>query len=275
LVFSEAARLVGKEAVTLLKKRGLEAKGYPLESVFEDWPRGLVGVPRGAFDVVVIMGGDGAVLKTLSALWPVNLPFLAINFGKRGYLSEVEHPAWRSALEHVARGEFTVERAMRVEARIENETSKPGLNEVLITRERPYKLVRLTVSLEGYREPLFSVESDGMIISTPIGSTGHSLSAGGPIVDRRIRALVINVLNPLVPVPKFVLAAERALLVETACKQAASLEIVVDGMPWKRVKCGTALVVRAAKEDALFIRLPTGRGARRALRVPWLSESAF
>lgn len=269
LVFSESARAIKRVALGFLKEPGVEAKAFPVKSIFRDWPVGLVGVPPNEFDIAVIMGGDGAVLKTLSALWPANPPFIGINFGRLGYLSEVEQNEWRAALEQLASGDFTVEPIMRIKAIIDSDESKPALNEIFLVRSQPYKLMSLSVMLEGAVDPVVSVKADGVIVSTPVGSTAHSLSAGGPIVDRTIRAYIINVINALYPTPKFVVAADKAATVTIECKWGATFEIVADGMLWKRVKCGTAVTVCDARNDALFIRLPWGRGARRVLKAPW------
>lgn len=267
LVYSGSAQGVKAAALKLLEGLGVRAKAYPVKAVFKKWPAGLVGVPPEEFDAVAIMGGDGAVLKTLNALWPVNLPFIGINFGKLGYLTEVGPNEWKRALECLVKGDFTVEPAMRIEVATETEKSKPVLNEVFLVRSQPYKLLSLSVSLGSSGTLLTSTKADGIIVSTPVGSTAHSLSAGGPIVDRAIRAYVVNVVNPLRPTPKFVVTAE--VLIEASCERGSTFNIIVDGMLWKRVKCGAKLSVRDARSDALFIRLPWGRGTRRIVGVPW------
>src|SRR5690606_7605238 len=149
-------------------------------------------------DAVVVLGGDGAVLRAARLLAPRRVPLLAVNVGHLGFLTEVEHSALEPALAKLLAGQFAVEQRMMVTATVMRAGRAvwqlTGLNDAVITRGTFARIIRSEVRVAG--EILLDYSGDGIIVATPTGSTGYSLSAGGPIVHPHIESLLLTPICP-------------------------------------------------------------------------------
>ncbi|MDD1638779.1 MAG: NAD(+)/NADH kinase, partial [Methanomicrobiales archaeon] len=155
---------------------------------------GVKGVPlhRAEADLAVVIGGDGSVLRTVHAL-SRQVPILGINWGEVGFLAELEQDeavAFLSALDR----DLPVERRMRISLALDGTPLGDALNEAVIVTSRPAKMLRFTVDVDGVTAERF--RADGMLVSTPTGSTAYAMSAGGPIVDPRIEGFLLVPLAP-------------------------------------------------------------------------------
>ncbi len=153
---------------------------------------------RVAADLAVVFGGDGFILGTARRLRQNAIPVLGVNFGKLGFLTEVEGNGLRTALDALRRGRLRAAPRMMLECRIRRagrSASSPflALNDVVVTRRRS-RVIALQVDING--EPAADLAGDGLIVASPSGSTAHSLSAGGPIVHPELDSLVITPLCP-------------------------------------------------------------------------------
>jgi NAD kinase len=151
-----------------------------------------------SLDLVVVLGGDGSLLKAARMVWPAAVPILGINFGELGFLSAVSKEGAKKILTSVLEGNFQVEKRMAIEGSIYNQNEKKGpfmaLNEVTIERGAWTHLMTLSVNVNGHKAT--KLRSDGIIVATPTGSTAYSLSAGGPIVHPQLDALIITSICP-------------------------------------------------------------------------------
>jgi NAD+ kinase len=143
-------------------------------------------------DVVLSFGGDGTFLHTASEVHSSGTPILGVNIGRLGFLAQVEVSAIEAAIEAIIDGRHTIEERSMIEARAESSTSEDrfvALNEIVIERSGRAGLISIDVTVDG--EPLHEYWADGIIISTPTGSTAYSLSVGGPIVMPGADVLVL------------------------------------------------------------------------------------
>jgi NAD+ kinase len=149
-------------------------------------------------DVLVVLGGDGLMMRT-ARMFP-DIPLLGINFGRVGFLTMVERRDWQTALEATITGQCRVQRGPTLQATVvrEEQTIAQGwvINDVVL-RAGP-QMVEIELYIDGQFVNIYP--SDGMIISTPQGSTAYSMSAGGPILTRGVRGCVIIALNPHSPI---------------------------------------------------------------------------
>lgn len=146
-------------------------------------------------DLLLVLGGDGSILSAVRRLGARDVPVLGINLGKLGFLAAVHSPDLETAVEDlVVGGRFTVSRRMRLEASVRLPDGRlvgpfTGLNDAAVERWDPRSL-SIEMRVDGNVATTY--RGDGVIVSTPTGSTAHSLAAGGPIVEPQLEALVVT-----------------------------------------------------------------------------------
>jgi NAD+ kinase len=148
-------------------------------------------------DMAIVLGGDGAILRAAHQMGYRQTPVLGINFGKLGFLADLNPDDVRACFAAVVKGNYRVTSHLMFECTISSPQGSQtflGLNEVAIHNGPPFRIIDLELSLDG--EPVSRFLGDGIIISTPIGSTAHSLSAGGPILGQELDAFVITPICP-------------------------------------------------------------------------------
>ncbi|MDO4260525.1 MAG: NAD(+)/NADH kinase [Eubacteriales bacterium] len=147
---------------------------------------------------ILVLGGDGTLLRAARELAGRSIPFLGINLGHLGYLAEIERQNVRPALDSLIAGGYTVEERMMLRGVVHSGgklvTEDVALNDIVLNRCGSLRVVDYKVYVNG--EYLNSFTADGMIVSTPTGSTGYSLSAGGPIVSPTASMLVLTPICP-------------------------------------------------------------------------------
>lgn len=215
--------------------------------------------PASSADLVVSLGGDGTMLRAVSLLDGAPVPLLGVNLGRLGYLTEVEAPYARDALERFERGahdgEWHIdERMMLAIAARDSQDVSIGmwraLNEVVVEK-RQSGTVSLLVRIDA--EPFTSYAADGLIVSTPTGSTAYSLSARGPIVSPKHRALLVTPVAPHMLFDRsLVLDPTEAVEIDVLGDRPAAL--VVDGRPVSPLSPGHTVRCTPADATARFVR---------------------
>jgi NAD+ kinase len=159
-------------------------------------------VPTDAFpvglDLAISLGGDGTMLRTADLVYETGVAVLGVNVGQLGYLTEVEPVELDRAIERILAGDFAVDERMMLQVRVTSDGPAGGrwwaLNEAVLEKLRTGRLVRLAVAINGQFFTTYA--ADGVIISTPTGSTAYSFSARGPIVSPRHRCLLLTPVSP-------------------------------------------------------------------------------
>lgn len=194
----EGARLA-RELEGRLRKRGIRV------ALDEETARGAGrkrGVPRGTLptgtDLAVVVGGDGTLLSVARVAAPLGVPILSVNFGGLGFLTELQPDELYVALERVLRGDYSIEerQCLRVRYRRAGRLRSQHivLNDAVITKSALARMIVLELRVD--EDDVATYTSDGLILATPTGSTAYNLSAGGPILDPHMRALVIAPICP-------------------------------------------------------------------------------
>ncbi len=202
-------------------------------------------------ELIITVGGDGTVLKTCMLIPKTETPILAINMGRRGYLTEVGSADAIDAIQKCLCGKYRIEEHNKLSVVFENKKLIDGLNEVLIASIMPWKMLDFEVSLN--EDQFLSSRADALIIATSTGSTAHSLSAGGPIVHSSLNTFVLVFVCPSEPMPPIVLPNDGSLEVKTKNPKLKAL-ITVDGRYQKRIEPEQKLVIRKSEHMATFIR---------------------
>ena len=176
-------------------RRRLEQRGYRVWTycaTAEERPGALVDTLDGT-RLIVSIGGDGTLLWTAQQAAAAHIPVLGINAGRLGFLTQVQLGEEGKALDRWAAGDFTLQRRALLEARVGDRVFH-ALNDAVVHKGIEINLIRIVVSVDG--QPAGQFDADGVIVSTPTGSTGYGLSLGGPILHPDVGALVYMPLNP-------------------------------------------------------------------------------
>ncbi len=176
-------------------------------------------------DCIIPIGGDGTILRVARAR--PNIPILSINKGRRGVMAEIEPKVVIEEFNRFITGHYKLEEHHRLEASIEGESIGSAINEIVITSLDLLKAVDFRVLIDGIVTS--SSLADGIIVSTAIGSTGHSLSSGGCIVDPILDNIEISWINPInLAIRPLILSSSRKIKIRCATR-INPLKIVIDG----------------------------------------------
>jgi NAD+ kinase len=221
-------------------------------------PRARV-VPRGDLareaDLVIALGGDGTLLSAARRVHPNRVPILGVNFGGLGFLTDVTIEEMLPAIEQVLRGDSRSELRVMLEARV----SAPGgtvlerrfaVNDVVL-HDAGHRILTLLPEFAG--TSMGPLKGDGLIIASPTGSTAYSLSAGGPIVEPKLRALIATPICPhLLSWRPIVFSADQMLVVRVP-ESETQVELVADGQDALDVAPGGIVEVGCAEEPIEFL----------------------
>jgi NAD+ kinase len=204
--------------------------------------------PAGSAEIAVIVGGDGTILYTIHHM-ARQIPILGINRGEVGFLADLEPGEALKFLADLSAG-YSVEKRMRISFERDGEALGEALNEALIVTSRPAKMLRFVIVIDGL--PAERFRADGILVSTPTGSTAYAMSAGGPIVDPRIEGFLI------VPLAPYLLSSRPHLIswdrpLEIRLESAKPAQIVIDGQKSIDLGSGCTIRVKRSDEPALFI----------------------
>lgn len=213
--------------------------------------RGGVSLPEMDADLIVTVGGDGTVLKTSMSIPRPETPILAVNMGRRGYLTEVEPENAMKALKMCLLGKYMLEEHAKISAYVEDKKLADSLNEVLITPATSWKMLTFNVERDGSK--LVEQRADGLIVATPTGSTAHAFSAGGPILERLIEAFVIAFICPSEYVRSMVVSSIKPVQVKIGGPR-VKVVVTVDGRYIKQLPPDKPLKIERSKSKAIFIR---------------------
>jgi len=223
-------------------------------------------------DLLVTVGGDGTVLKTLMTIPEQETPILAVNMGRRGYLTEVDPERAQRGVELFMKGKYQLEKRAKLAIDMNGTHVVDALNELVVSSGSPSKMLDLKLAVDS--EALLQFRGDGVIISTATGSTAYALSAGGPIVDSSVDAFVVTFICPLDFVRSTVVSMERVLSIEMATPKLKAL-VVADGRFQRELTQDVKLTVRKSKHYAAFVRLATGTPMGSLARLHELERASF
>ena len=200
-------------------------------------------------DIVVTVGGDGTILR---ALGKIEKPIFAINSGGMGFLSEVESKYAKEGLQLVIDGKYNIEERSKLKVIVDDKRLPDAANEATVQTSRIAKMIYLQVLIDG--ELLETFGADGIIIATPTGSTSYALSAGGPILDPGVNAMVIAPLAPFkLAARPWVVPLDKKINVKLLYKSKGS-KIVIDGESPIEVNSDSKIEITGSEKKALFVR---------------------
>jgi NAD+ kinase len=230
-------------------------------------------------DLTLVLGGDGSILRAARQMGYRQRPVLGVNLGRLGFLADLNADQLCAALPEVVRGHYTVTEHLMFECLVqgpEGQRCVLGLNEVTVQSGPPFRMIDLDLLVDGV--PVSRYGGDGLIVSTPVGSTGHSLSAGGPILGQELAAFVITPICPhTLTYRPLVDAADKTYTIAVSRGSPdANLFVVVDGQEQGRITCEHRVVVRRAPVSFRLVKVP-GASYYRTLRdkLHWGTQPNF
>ncbi len=211
-------------------------------------------------DILLVLGGDGTFLRAARAVAEVDVPILGVNLGKVGFLSKIEAHELETVLGQLSQGEFSIGERMAARASIHpGGRSAPGetyvaLNDVVVARGKLARVCRLDVAIDSSHLATFI--ADGLVVSTPTGSTGYSFSAGGPILDPASRNLIVTPIAAYLSAIRSVVVGPQQT-VRCLVVDATEALVSIDGREDRALDVGDVVAV-AALERPIRLVEPLG-----------------
>ncbi|MEE8319347.1 MAG: NAD(+)/NADH kinase [bacterium] len=255
---SPHADQVMEELVPWLTQRGLEvnfqdnysrlegdgARSSPLESVADD------------VDIVLVLGGDGTLLAAARLLEEVDIPILGINLGSMGFLTEVSLDDIYVNLEKVIEEDFFIEERMRLKAGLMRGKDLIAefmvLNDVVINKGALARIIDMETLVDG--ESVTTFNADGLIISTPTGSTAYSLAAGGPIVEPNLDIIIISPICPHTLTNRPLVVSGGSEVEVVLVSDSGRVYLTLDGQEGLGLEEGDRIRIKASERRVRLIR---------------------
>jgi NAD+ kinase len=218
-------------------------------------------------DIAVVLGGDGTVLHAARRMEDCPTPVLGVNAGRLGFLADLTPAAFRERLPDLTARKFTIENLMTMACVLTSRSgptrSFRGLNDAVVRSAPVFHLVEIGLSIDG--ESVMTYRGDGLIIATPVGSTAHSLSAGGPILPPNAHMFVVTPICPHTLTQRPLVDSAHKVFEITPLGDAISTVLVIDGQVQVPLRSGDRVSIRRDKTPFPMVRLP-GHSFYRTLR---------
>ena len=249
-------REVAAELVKWLKGHGLNPlveAGLAHDLGIHGWIEGAL-IPTKA-DMIVVLGGDGTLISVARQVGEKEVPIMGVNLGSLGFLTEITLDGLYPALESYLRGDYMVSDRMMLKVTLLRDgkevCSHEALNDVVINKGAPAKIITLDASVNG--SFLATFKADGLIMASPTGSTGYSLSATGPIIDPSIDCILITPICPHTLTNRpLVVAAERMISV-TLDSMMENVMLTIDGQVVVGLNHRDVITVRRAEHRTRLV----------------------
>jgi len=244
---------VAEHIAATLQARGLDVW------VYSQWDEETVRQQTASTDMVIAIGGDGAMLRAARACAPDDVPVLGVNMGNLGFLTEIRDPdELESALDAVLAGNYWVEKRMRIAVRAFHDGQQiaqaDALNDVVISRGAQTRTIRLDTYID--HDWTTTYNADALIIATATGSTAYALAVGGPILPPELNNILVVPVAPHLSLDRPIILPEGAM-VEVVVTPDSQTEIVLaaDGIPMGDLRSGDQISVQASDHASRFVRL--------------------
>ncbi len=228
--------------------------------IYTDWNDDLVQSSVAKADMVVAIGGDGAMLRAGRVCGEQGVPVLGINMGWLGFLTEVDQPEdWDTTLENLLAGNYWIERRMMLTATLINDkqdiiSSHSALNDVVISGNVFGRMIQINTFIDKHWTTTYN--SDALIIATPTGSTAYALATGGPILPPELRNILMVPVAPHLSMDRPLVLSEGAVVdVEPTEENRHQIVLTVDGNVVAEVQDNQHICIRSAEPVSQFVRM--------------------
>lgn len=202
-------------------------------------------------DIIIVFGGDGSLLETARNATETSKPFLGVNFGKLGFLADVKENEVINKLKMIESGHFYIEERIMLDA-FYKEDMICALNDIVLDKGSSQRVLKISVDINGKYFTTYT--SDGLIISTPTGSTAYNMSANGPIVQPGVSAFTITPLSPHALAMRPVVIPDNSVITITAESTDNNIILSADGQANIGIDSLSQVTVKKSKSKAKFIK---------------------
>ncbi len=202
-------------------------------------------------DILLVLGGDGSMLEIARKSSPFKKPILGINLGKLGFLTDVDLVDVKAKVEEVLKGNYYIEERMLLKAEYEDRTLY-ALNDIIVHKGLYGRIIQLKVSINSAFFSKFT--ADGLIISTPTGSTAYNLSNQGPVIEPNVESVILNPVSPHALAMRPIIVSDKSKIsVEILTKEKG---IIISGDAQETINFNedSSLLIQKSKEKALLIK---------------------
>ena len=249
-ILSRKESITVMDVVTSLRKdlESKEFKVYSDETSMKDyanWSKVIEDVKKMSPDYIVSVGGDGTLLWVLRSM-DDETPVLALNVGGRGILSEISPNNIGKSIKQLREKQYRIDSRNRISVSVNGKTLPPALNEVYVNRVSQTRTSTYTMTIGGYK---VKQRMDGLMVSTSTGSTGHSLSFGGPYIHPNSTVFLVLMVGSIDRLPPIVLPTKPIEIISDH-----DSSVTVDGQEEILVKASEQIVITKHNRDARFVR---------------------
>jgi NAD+ kinase len=232
----------------------LRAEGHKIWAVGAAREREIDGQLAGT-DAVLVLGGDGTILSAARACAPLNVPLLGINFGRVGFLTELEPADVAEKLPLYLQGDYWVDERSMLYGEVTIGGARHqllALNDIVLARGAQPRVVRVNIRVDAH--DYGTVVADGVIVCTATGSTAYNLAAGGPVLHPQVRSPVVTPVSPHLAASRSLVLEPRAAIMLELVEGSGSAVLAADGQINLEVSDGTAVHISANRHTTRFLR---------------------
>lgn len=208
------------------------------------------GIPAET-ELLIVLGGDGTLLRTVKLLPRPSIPILTINYGRGGYLMEIEPEITREVIKKIVCGEYRTEKIMMLSFKVGGRKMGDALNEAYISATMPGRIIEFYVERSNVR--LCTGVADAVIVSTPLGSTAYAYSAGGPVIDSTLESAVLVPVCPINNIKPIVLSLAKEFYIDVYSEY--GVQILIDGHVREVFQKNVRIQVSRSKEYVYFVKI--------------------
>lgn len=218
-------------------------------------------------DVLIVLGGDGTILRAVDYCAAHDIPILGINLGRVGFLTELDPESAQEMLSAFARDAYTLEKRMLMQVTLPDGTTATALNDVVVSRGTSSRMIALDAATSD--ELIDHYVADGLIISTPTGSTAYSLSAGGPIVSPAVSCFILAPIcaHSLKSRPIVLSDREVVRIGLNMKEEREGMSLTIDGQQMLPIENRESIYIRRAQRDIAFVRFSSRQNFFALLRT--------
>jgi len=207
-------------------------------------------------DLVVVLGGDGSLIGVARLSGSRAVPILGIHHGDFGFLTEADKSDQYKTLEDVLRGRYTVTQRSMLSVSVMRKgrrvVKSQALNDAVVNRGTLSRLIQVEVEVDGNR--LASYQGDGLVLATPTGSTAYSLSAGGPVVEPSMSAIVLTPISPHTLTARPIVLPDKSKISVRVARDCEDAVLTLDGQEWFGLERGDEVLVTKSRNRAIIVR---------------------